>query len=164
MAADRTEPRLRAVSLEELVALTDEMAALVHAGVPLESGLSNVSADLGGRNGEVANDLAARLRAGESLSHVLESSPSTFPPVFTAVVEAGLRSGRLSAALEGLAKSARRIADLRRLARRGHVISRFCSVFGIRVVCVGNRLVPAACDADVQSDGTDASAAEFAAG
>jgi len=105
------------LSLDELIALTDEMSALVRAGVPLEKGLALAAADLSRRSGKVAAELSERLAIGESLLHALAHSPETFPPVFCAVVEAGLRSGRLSVALEGLAKSSRRIAELRRLTR-----------------------------------------------
>ncbi|HEY2828350.1 MAG TPA: type II secretion system F family protein [Pirellulales bacterium] len=122
MAAGPAEPigksaPAKNLSLDELIALTDEMAALVHAGVPLEKGLAQVAVDLNPRTGNLAADLATRMQAGESLPHALAASPKTFSPIYLAVVDAGLRSGRLSAALEGLANSSRRIAELRRLAR-----------------------------------------------
>jgi type II secretory pathway component PulF len=122
MAAGRTESDgnaapTRKLTLDELIALTDEMSALVRAGVPLEKGLAQAAADLSRRPGKVAAELSDRLQAGETLPQALADAPGTFSPVFRAVVEAGLRSGRLSAALEGLANSSRRIAELRRLSR-----------------------------------------------
>ncbi len=93
------------------------MSALVRAGVPLEKGLAQAAVDLSRRPGKVAAELSDRLQAGETLPQALVDAPGTFSPVFRAVVEAGLRSGRLSAALEGLANSSRRIAELRRLTR-----------------------------------------------
>jgi type II secretory pathway component PulF len=105
------------LSPDELIALTDEMAALVRAGVPLEKGLAHVADDLARRPGNVAAQLAQRIETGESLSHALGQMGESFPPVYGAVVDAGLRSGRLSAALEGLAASSRRVAELRRLTR-----------------------------------------------
>lgn len=104
-------------ALDDLVALADEMAALTRAGVPLEHGLQQVARDLRGRPSALADDIARRMQAGESLLHVIESSPKVFPPVYRAVVAAGLKAGRLPAALEGLATASRRTAELRRYTR-----------------------------------------------
>ena len=93
------------ISLDELVALTDEMAALSRAGVPFESGLAQAARDLAKRPGLMAATIAQRMQQGESLQQVMADSPQIFPPVYRAVVEAGMRSGRLSVALEGLAMS-----------------------------------------------------------
>ena len=106
MAADRTESvgdlhPVSGLGWDDLIALTDEMAALVRAGVPLETGLAEMATELCGKQRNVANNVAAQLRAGKTLPQVLERSPETFPPIYTAVVEAGLRSGRLSSALRG---------------------------------------------------------------
>src|SRR5882672_11228734 len=110
MAADSVQPNhttsaANNLSLDDLIALTDEMSALVRAGVPLERGLAHASADLSRHSGKVAADLSARMQAGESLPRALADFPKTFSPVFRAVVDAGLRTGRLPAALEGLAKT-----------------------------------------------------------
>lgn len=104
----------RPMGLDDLVALNDEMAALVRAGVPLEQGLTQLARDLPGRMGAVAKQLGDRLAAGESLEQVLGSEGSLFPPVWRAVVAAGVRSGHLAAALEGLSKTGRRISEMRR--------------------------------------------------
>jgi type II secretory pathway component PulF len=105
------------VALTDLIALTDEMAALVRAGIPLEEGLMHVARDLARRPGKMAQQLGQRMQAGESLLHVVSTSPQIFPPSYRAVVEAGLRSGRLPAALEGLASTSRRAAELGKLSR-----------------------------------------------
>ncbi|MCH5374973.1 MAG: type II secretion system F family protein, partial [Planctomycetes bacterium] len=105
----------RQISLDQLTALNDEMAALARAGVPLEIGLSGLARDLPGRLGELADRLRRRLESGQSLEQVLEKDRESFPPVWRAVVLAGLRSGRLTAALERLSITARRLAERRRL-------------------------------------------------
>ena len=102
------------LSLEQLIALNDEMSALVRAGVPLDRGLVDISEEMPGRIGKLAAQIGQRLRRGESLAQILASDEQVFPPVWRAVVEAGLRSGRLTAALEGLSTTARRVAELRR--------------------------------------------------
>jgi type II secretory pathway component PulF len=105
------------ISIDGLVALTDEMAALARAGVPFESGLADAARDLASRPGEVAAAMSERLKRGESLQQVIDGSPDIFPPAYRAVVDAGIRAGRLPAALEGLAESSQRTAELRRAIR-----------------------------------------------
>ena len=102
------------VTLDQLIALSDEMAALVRAGVPLERGLIEAGREIRGRLGEIANDLGTRLSQGERLPEALVQSDRAMPDVYRAVVEAGVRSGRLSQALEGMAAIARNYADARR--------------------------------------------------
>jgi general secretion pathway protein F len=74
-----------------------------------------------GRPGRLAQLLAARMNSGESLTKILADEEHTFPPVWRAVVEAGLRSGHLAAALESLSATARRTADLRKTVAAGLV-------------------------------------------
>jgi general secretion pathway protein F len=103
-----------AITLDQLIALNDEIAALVRAGVPLEPALAELGADLPGRLGRIATMLAERASRGQSLPQVLSDESARLPPVYRAVVEAGLRSGRLASALEALAGSIRRVAETRR--------------------------------------------------
>lgn len=104
----------RAVTLKELIALNDEIAALVRAGVPLDTGLIQLSGDLDGRTGRIASRLGEELGRGKTFPEALQSSGAQFPPIYQAIVEAGIRSGRLSAALETVARSTRRLAEARR--------------------------------------------------
>jgi general secretion pathway protein F len=126
------------ITLDELIALTDEMAALVRAGVPLESGLAQVALDMARRPGRLAGVLAARMKAGESLEHILSTSPETFPTAYCAVVKAGVQTGRLSAALEGLASVSRRASELRRLTRVALLYPIFVAflAYGLFVSCL----------------------------
>jgi type II secretory pathway component PulF len=110
-----TEARLgRSISLDQLIALNDEMSALVHAGVPLDRGLLAVGRDLRGGAGPLARRLGERLERGEALDSALEAEGRAIPSFYCSVVEAGLRSGKLSKALEGLAVYARNFAETRR--------------------------------------------------
>ncbi|MCE9556155.1 MAG: type II secretion system F family protein [Planctomycetes bacterium] len=103
-------PRL---SLDDLSALCEEIAALIRAGVPLETALGRRAGDLPWRLSRAVGDLSERLSSGESLEGALRSDANAFPPVFTALVAAGARTGRMSAALAGLTATARSLADLR---------------------------------------------------
>jgi general secretion pathway protein F len=103
------------MTLDDLVALNEEIAALVRAGVPLESGLAQLGDDLPGRLGKFAALLAERTARGESLAQAITADAGQLQPAYRAVVEAGVRAGRLPAALEAVAASARRLAQTHRL-------------------------------------------------
>jgi general secretion pathway protein F len=107
------------MTLEQLIALNDEIASLARANVPLEAALSRLGEDLPGRLGKITQMLALRMERGESLAEILEKEPEHFPPVYRAVVLAGLRAGRLPSALESVSHAARRLAETRRMTASG---------------------------------------------
>lgn len=106
--------RSQSITVEQLIALNDEIRALARAGIPLEQGLRAVGGDLPGRLGKLARSLALRLERGEGLVQAVEASSEAFPPAYCAVIAAGIRSGCLSAALESISRSVRQAAELRR--------------------------------------------------
>jgi type II secretory pathway component PulF len=143
-----------AIALEQLVALNDEIAALVRTGIPLERALGLLGEDMPGRLGKITRRLAERLQRGESLSEALGAEGEQFPPVYRAVVLAGLRSGRLGAALESVSHSARRLADTRRMVAAGFLYPIFVvlvawGLFAMFVVCVVPTLAGFLADYDV---------------
>ncbi len=99
-----------ALSLEDLIALNQEIGALARIGAPLEPGLRAFARETPGRLGEVAAQMSERLARGESLAASTQMLPGV-PPIYASVVEAGVRAGRLPAALEGLADAARRVRN-----------------------------------------------------
>ena len=60
-----------AITLDQLIALNDEIVALVRAGVPLDRGLRSLGEDLPGRLGRFAGQLSERIARGESLTDAL---------------------------------------------------------------------------------------------
>jgi len=109
------------VSLDQFIALNDEIAALVRVGVPLEEGLVLIGEEMSGPSGKLAQWVAERLGRGEPLEQILAQQPEAFPPLYRSVVQAGLKSGRLAAALEAIATSARRLAQTRRMIAAGMI-------------------------------------------
>jgi general secretion pathway protein F len=103
------------ITHDQFVALCDEMAALARAGVPLEKGLVALAEDLPGRLGTFTREMGQRLEQGANFERVLDEANGSVPPAFRAVIVAGLRSGRLAVALEGVAGTLRRAGELRRL-------------------------------------------------
>lgn len=94
--------------LEEFAALNAELAGLVRAGLPLEFGLGT------GRGHALADRITEQLRQGRSLDEALRAEEGSLPPAYRAVVEAGLRSGRLADAVETVSRTARAMVSLRR--------------------------------------------------
>jgi len=99
--------------LEEILALNDELIALTRAQYPLDLHLARLSQGLRGRQRQLAEDLSQRMAAGESIDEAIAQLGQGFPPMYRAVVTAGLRSGNLTAALEDIAATARRVQELR---------------------------------------------------
>ena len=67
-------------TLDDLIALNDEIGALVRAGVPLEQGLAELGDDMPGRLGRVAAAVAERTARGESLQQALADHALALPP------------------------------------------------------------------------------------
>jgi general secretion pathway protein F len=103
-----------ALGLDHLIALNDEIAALVRTGLPLERGLREAGDDFQGRLSQAMTALAGRMSHGASLPEAVEAERERLPVIYRAVVEAGLRAGRLAAALEGLSAFVRAYLDSRR--------------------------------------------------
>lgn len=101
------------ITIDQLLALNQEIAALVRAGVPLERGLAVAARDLRGNLKRISGALARRLSQGESLADALAGESQSIPPLYRAVAEAGARSGRLAVALEGLEHYVRGYSDAR---------------------------------------------------
>ncbi len=114
MATSEPSQPAGSVTLDQFIALNDELAALVRAGVPLERGLIEAGRDLQGRLGALSTEMGRHLGEGKLLPEVIENSGGALPDVYRAVIEAGIRSGRLSRALEGMASIARGYAEARR--------------------------------------------------
>jgi len=104
----------RPLHVDQLVALNDEIAALVRAGVPLELGMREFGQSASRRLQEVSFRLSERMEAGASLERALAEEGDHLPGVYRAVVESGLRSGRLPDVLEELSGLARALQDLHR--------------------------------------------------
>ncbi len=103
--------------LEDLVALNQEMAALIRAGIPLELGLRQHSVAWPSQFSSLADRIAQRLAQGDSLVDSLRQEGPVISPAYACVVEAGLASGRLPEALEQLAELGLTMQEVRRRVR-----------------------------------------------
>jgi type II secretory pathway component PulF len=110
-------PRRAAVSLEELIALNDELRALARAGLPLGQGLSALSRDSRGRLSSVLSRIAAGAEQGRPIADVLADPSLGIPRYYSALVAAGILSNSLPAALEGVSLVCSRLSRIKRASR-----------------------------------------------
>ena len=103
-------------SLEELLEFNEELTALTRAGVPIDLGLSQLSRDPDTANQQINAAVTRWFQGSGSLVDAV-SKEGEFPPVYQSVVCAGLRCGRLPAALEALSRNTQPVLDVRQAFR-----------------------------------------------
>ena len=99
-------------NLDRLIGLGEEISALVRTGLPLEEALLLKSRAERGKIAKHLGELAQKLGTGQSLADAVRDDP-VFPPVYAAVVEAGIKSGNLSCALDSITDCVRALRDAR---------------------------------------------------
>ena len=112
--AARQQSARRRVRTRELGIMYGQLADLIGAGVPLLRALdslikSTVKPGLGG----MLREVRAAVADGKSLTESLRGFPGTFPPLHTAMVEAGERASFLEDVLRSLATFLERLDELR---------------------------------------------------
>jgi type II secretory pathway component PulF len=102
------------LSVEELISLNQEIAGMARAGLPLDQGLTALAQDMKrGRLRDVTQQLGDDLKAGKTLPQALMQQKGRLPSYYAALLEAGIRSGRLAEVLGSLTMYSRSVADLR---------------------------------------------------
>lgn len=136
-------------TLDDLILLNREIAAMVKAGIPLELGLRGLSGNVSTRLGRLSERLSWELAAGKSLPEALALEGPAVSPVYTAVMEAGLASGRLPEALESLEASGRVIQETRQRVMLAVLYPALCclmgyAMFSLFVIVIAPQLLRAA--------------------
>ena len=104
VVGDTRGGRQTKVKREELINLTNQLATVTSAGVPIVEGLAGIGRRLETKAGrQLVSEIVTALRTGESLSSVVSAYPTTFSPVYRATVVAGESSGALDTVLVRLA-------------------------------------------------------------
>lgn len=101
------------ITAEQLIALNDEIATLVRAGVPLELGLKELSYSVPTALGKISSQISRRMEEGKPLGESLSATLPGLPRVYAAVVDAGLKSGDLPRALQAMSRFAQQGLELR---------------------------------------------------
>jgi general secretion pathway protein F len=109
---------MRAATLDDFMALNDQLAALLQAGVPIDAGLRRGGPDAVAQLREINASVARRVSQGVSLDTALEDD-DTAPAAYRGLIQVGLRSGDLAAALEGRSQLAQSVGAAREGVWRG---------------------------------------------
>ena len=108
-------PGRRRIKSREFIVFNQELAALLHAGMPLVQSLDILRQRI--ENPEfkaVIDDVHEQVRSGTSLSEAFEAQEGLFPGVYTASLMAGERSGNLEEVLRRYVSYSRILAAVRR--------------------------------------------------
>lgn len=106
--------RRKRVSRNDLLLFTQELSALLHAGLPLDRSLT-IMADLT-ENAflvEITKDLLREIKGGKSLSEALSAYPQVFPKLYANMIRAGEISGALDSILVRVAEYLENVEELK---------------------------------------------------
>ncbi|MCF7954900.1 MAG: type II secretion system F family protein [Phycisphaerae bacterium] len=87
----------------ELLLFNQQLASITKAGIPIERGLRELAADVSSPSmRKMITAIAAELEAGASIDEAIEKRQRSFPPLYSRILKAGIRTGRLSEMLTNL--------------------------------------------------------------
>lgn len=105
--------RRRRPGMQDLATFTQQIANLLHAGMPLTAALNSMThLDSKGIPPEVARQLKQDVTEGKSLSDAMARQPLVFTDLYVNMVKAGEQSGALEEVLRRLAAHFERFAEV----------------------------------------------------
>jgi type II secretory pathway component PulF len=114
LSADYGAYTLETATLDDFMALNDQLAALAEAGLPLSLGLDGDGDHATASLERINADVARRVSRGATLAEALDDADRV-PASYRCLMQIGLRSGQLDAALDG----SQRLADAAEQSRYG---------------------------------------------
>jgi len=95
-------PKTR-IGRSEFLMFNEQLAAITASGIPLERSLREMAREVAsGRLRKLIDAVATDLENGRSISETFDSRRGHFPPLYGRIVEAGVKTGRLSEMLLSL--------------------------------------------------------------
>ena len=126
------------IILNDVLALNRELAALAEAGIPSNLAPGASPEEFTEVLQQIDSSLTLRSKLGQSLITATAENQE-LPPVYRSALEAGLRSNRLSATLDGLSRQASADSELRSTIGRSLIpplIVLVLAYFGFIVLCL----------------------------
>lgn len=121
--------------LQELATFTQQLANLLHAGMPLTVALNSmVHLESKGIPSDVAKNLKQDVMEGRSLSDAMAKQPHIFSDLYVNMVKAGEQSGALVEVLRRMASHFEKFAEVKNKLTSA-------AIYPILVCCVGIGLV-----------------------
>jgi type II secretory pathway component PulF len=98
-------PRARALGGEDFIAFNQQLAQLTQVGLPVEQGLRLIAGEMSaGSQRRTLELIAAELESGKSLPQAVAAHRQQFPPLYSELIDAGIRCGNLSGILLNLGR------------------------------------------------------------
>ena len=89
--------RVLDVGRDEFLLFNQQLASLAQAGIPLEKGLRELSLDLTSpKLKKLIDRIATDLESGTPIEEAFDRCKDQFPPLYSRVLRAGIKTGRLS--------------------------------------------------------------------
>jgi type II secretory pathway component PulF len=108
-------PRTR-IGRAEFLLFNQQLAAITRSGLPLERGLRELAADMESASMKrLLTEVASELEAGATIDQVFEKRRHSVPPLYGRILQAGLKSGRLSEMLTSLYRHLEMAGQTRRI-------------------------------------------------
>ncbi len=124
------------VKMDERIAFTKNLSAMLAAGLTLSRALSVINRQSGNKGLKlIVSDLEARVKKGDAFNESLASHPHVFSPLFIAMTKAGEESGTLADALKVVARQMDRSFTLQKKIK-GAMIYPAIILFAIVVIGV----------------------------
>lgn len=107
-------PRAKPLRGEDFAAFNQQLAQLAASGLPIEQGLRLIAEDLGhGGLAQSIREVSSELDRGVPLGEAFAKHEKQFPSIYGTLVEAGVKTGNLSAVLFNLGRHIELINRLR---------------------------------------------------
>jgi type IV pilus assembly protein PilC len=130
-------PARRRVPTREFLVFNQELATLLKAGMPLVQSLDILRMRMANPLFKgVLDDIHERVRAGTSLSDAFAAHGGLFPPVYTASLLAGEKSGSLEQVLRRYVSYVKVVAGVRRRALSALIYPAVLLVLALAVVSI----------------------------
>jgi general secretion pathway protein F len=101
---ERLTKRRQSVSIANLSVMTYQFATLLSAGLPVESAIANIAAELDNATlKQVLLSVRGRVLEGHTLAYGMREYPAVFPKLYVASVDVGEKTGQLDRVLTRLA-------------------------------------------------------------
>jgi type IV pilus assembly protein PilC len=98
----------------DFLAFNTQLSHLITAGLPIEQGLRLIAQDMrSNRLSQTVLQIARELESGQSLPEAFEKHSTDFPPLYSELVHAGVRTGNLPAMLLNLGRHLELVTRLR---------------------------------------------------
>ena len=125
----------RKPKLQELATFTQQMANLLHSGMPLTVALNSMThLESKGISSDVSKELRQDVMEGRSLSDAMAKQPRIFSDLYVNMVRAGESSGALVEVLRRMADHFERFAQVQAKFTSALVYPAFVAVVGVCIV------------------------------